>query len=154
MDGPVVSTFLLTPGDDLCTRHFLINQSGLNTFLHFEVWFTRTVSMIQVKSLTYLLSLSLPSFDLSVPRNVCQEHNLHQNIFHRLISTDYIFSFQQIVRQRLRGTGSVWNRYEIGTDKPCDYTGSGGTGTDRICHLAPNGSTYEGDPMRNRTVPV
>ena len=49
----------------------------------------------------------------------------------------------QLFRQRLHGTGSVWNRYEIGTDKPCIYMGPGG-----------NGSTYEGDPMWNRTVPV
>ena len=56
--------------------------------------------------------------------------------------------------QRLHGTGSVWNRYEIGTDKPCVYTGPGGSGTDRISYLSPNGSTYECDPMWNRTVPV
>ena len=59
-----------------------------------------------------------------------------------------------VLRQRLHGTGSVWNRYEIGTDKPCVYTRPGGSGTDRICYLVPNGSTYEGDPMWNRTVPV
>ena len=58
------------------------------------------------------------------------------------------------LRQRLHGTGSVWNRYEIGTDKPCIYTGPGGSGTDRICYLVPNESTYESDPMWNRTVPV
>ena len=57
-------------------------------------------------------------------------------------------------RQRLHGTGSVWNRYEIGTDTPCVYTGPGGSGTDRICYLVPNGSTYEGDPIRKFTVPV
>ena len=48
----------------------------------------------------------------------------------------------------------TWDRYEIATDKPCVYTGSGGSGTDRICYLVPNGSTYEGDPIWNRTVPV
>ena len=58
------------------------------------------------------------------------------------------------IRQRLHGTGSVWNRYQIGTDKPCVNTGPGGSGKDRICYLVPNGSTYEGDPMWNRTVPV
>ena len=58
------------------------------------------------------------------------------------------------LRQRLHGTGSVWNRYEIGVDKPCVYTGPGGSGTDRICYLVPSGSTYEGDPIWNRTVPV
>ena len=57
-------------------------------------------------------------------------------------------------RERLHGTGPVWNRHEIGTDKPCVYTGPGGSGTDRICFLVPNGPTYEGDPMWNRTVPV
>ena len=59
-----------------------------------------------------------------------------------------------ILRQRLHGTRSVWNRYEIGTVKPCVYMGPGGTGTDRICYLVPNGSTYEGDPMPNCTVSV
>ena len=44
----------------------------------------------------------------------------------------------------------TWNRHEIGTDKPC----LGGSGTDRICYLVPNGSTSEGDPIWNRTVPV
>ena len=54
------------------------------------------------------------------------------------------------VRQRFYGTGSVWNRYKIGMDKPYVYTGPGGSGTDRICYLVPNESTYEGDPMWNR----
>ena len=57
-------------------------------------------------------------------------------------------------RQRLHGTGSVWNQYEIGKDKPCVYTGPGGSGMDRVCYLVPNGSTYEGDPIWNRTVPA
>ena len=60
----------------------------------------------------------------------------------------------QILRQRLHWTGSVWNRYEIGTDKPCVYTGPGGPGTDRICYLVPNGSTYKGDPIWSHTVPI
>ena len=50
-------------------------------------------------------------------------------------------------RQRLHETGSVSNRYGIGTDKPCVYTGPGGSSTDRICSLVPDGSTYEGDSM-------
>ena len=29
-----------------------------------------------------------------------------------------------------------------------------GSGTDRICYLLPNGSTYDSDPIRNRTAPV
>ena len=45
-------------------------------------------------------------------------------------------------RQRLHDTGSVWNRHEIGTDKPFVYTGPGGSGKDRVCYLVPNGSTY------------
>ena len=50
-------------------------------------------------------------------------------------------------RQRLHGTGSVWNRHEIGTDNLCVYTGPSGSGTDQICYLVPNGSTYEDDPI-------
>ena len=34
------------------------------------------------------------------------------------------------------------------------YTGPGGFSTDRIRHLVLNGSTYNGDLMWNRTVPV
>ena len=34
------------------------------------------------------------------------------------------------------------------------YTGPVGAGRGRICYLAPNGSTYEGDPIWNRTAPV
>ena len=58
------------------------------------------------------------------------------------------------LRQRLHGTGSAWNRYEIGTDKPCVYTGPVESGKYRICYLVPNGSTCEGDPIWNCTVPV
>ena len=52
------------------------------------------------------------------------------------------------LRQRLHGTGSVWNRYEIGTDKTWWIR------CDQICYLAPNVSTYQGNPIWNRTVPV
>ena len=38
--------------------------------------------------------------------------------------------------------------------KPCVYVGPGGSGTDRIYSLVPYGSTHEGDPIWNRTVPV
>ena len=38
-----------------------------------------------------------------------------------------------------------------GMDKPCVYTGPGGSDTDRICYLVPNGPTYEGDPIWNCT---
>ena len=58
------------------------------------------------------------------------------------------------LRQRLHETGSVWKRYEIGRDKPCVHMGPGGSGTDQICYLIPNGSTYESDSIWNRTVPV
>ena len=60
----------------------------------------------------------------------------------------------RIVGQRLHGTGPVWNLYKNGTDKPWVNTGPGGSGTDRICYLVSNGSTYEGDPIGNRTAPV
>ena len=58
------------------------------------------------------------------------------------------------LRQRLHGTGSVWNRYKIGTDKLFFYTGPVGSSTEWTCYLVPNGSTYEGDPVWKRTVPV
>ena len=63
------------------------------------------------------------------------------------------------LRQRLHGTGSVWNRYEIGTDKPYVYTGSGGSGTDRICYLVPEGPfmkviLHGTVPFQFRTGPV
>ena len=48
------------------------------------------------------------------------------------------------------GPDPFWNRYEIGTDNPCVYTGPDGSGTGRICYLVPNGSTFESDPMWNR----
>ena len=63
-------------------------------------------------------------------------------------------SLKESYRQRLHGTGSAWNRYKIGTDKPCVYMGFGGSGMDRICCLVPDGSTYECDPIWNRTIPV
>ena len=59
-----------------------------------------------------------------------------------------------ILGQRLYGTGSVWNHYEMGTDKPCVYTEPFGSGTDRICYLVLNRSTYGSDPKWNNTVPV
>ena len=38
--------------------------------------------------------------------------------------------------------------------KPCVHTEPGGSGTDRICYLLPNGSTYGADPISNPIVPV
>ena len=57
-----------------------------------------------------------------------------------------------VFTQRLHGTGSVWNRYKIGLAL-CLHI-PGGSGADLICCLVPNGSTYEGDLIWNRTVPV
>ena len=59
------------------------------------------------------------------------------------------FSKKLQFRQRLHELGSVWHPYEIGTDKSCVHTGPGGSGTDRIRLLIPNGSTYEGDLIWN-----
>ena len=67
-----------------------------------------------------------------------QEGNKSLGMLKNMQSGREIFT----LTQRLRWTGSVWNQYEIGTDKPCVYTGPGGSGMDRICYLVPNGSTY------------
>ena len=68
---------------------------------------------------------------------------------------DFVYVAQRAkLWQRLQGTGSVWIRYEIGEDKAFVYTGPAGSGTDRIYYLVPNESTYEGDLIWNRTVPV
>ena len=56
--------------------------------------------------------------------------------------------------QHLHETGSIWNWYEIGMDKPSVYTVSDGSSMNWICHLVPNGSTYKGDPILNCTIPV
>ena len=74
----------------------------------------------------------------------------------KMLSCTYFGQVQRLYNktlgQRLHVTGSVWSWHEIGTDEPCVYTRPGGSGTDRICSLVPNGSTYEGDPMWDRTV--
>ena len=60
-----------------------------------------------------------------------------------------------LLRQHLHGTGSIWNQYEIGTDKPCAYTDL--VDPVRIgssIWYQMGSSTYEGDPMWNCTVPV
>ena len=84
--------------------------------------------------------------------------NFHRSHLRRVPSKGTCLSLTALImgtfRQRLHGTGSVWNRYKIGTNKPCVYTGPGGSDTDRICYLVPNWSTYEGDTMWDRTVPV
>ena len=58
------------------------------------------------------------------------------------------------LRQRSHWTESVWNQYEIGTDKPSVYTGPDRSGTDRNCYQVPNGSTCKGDPIWSHTVQV
>ena len=59
----------------------------------------------------------------------------------------------ECLMQRLHETGFVWNRYEIGTDKPCVYTGLGRSALDRFSYPVPNGFTCESDPVWNCTVP-
>ena len=71
-----------------------------------------------------------------------------------MVSFSFTSSFLCGLRNRLHWAESVWNRYEIGTDKPCVYMRPGGSGTNRICYLVPNGSTCESDPIWNCTVPV
>ena len=48
---------------------------------------------------------------------------------------------------------TVWNRYKIGTDKLCVYTGPGITALNRLSYQVPNGFTSESDPVWNCTVP-
>ena len=93
---------------------------------------------------------------LTHPDKVCLSRNFGRKICWWIPSNSHKWCLISTVklRQRLHGTGSVWNRYGMGTDKPCICTGPGGSGNNRICHLVPHGSTYEGDPTWNRTVPV
>ena len=60
---------------------------------------------------------------------------------------------QGTLRLRLHETRSVWNRYEIGTNKPCGFTGPDRSALDGFSYPAPNGFTCESDPGRNRIVP-
>ena len=60
-----------------------------------------------------------------------------------------------IFRQCLHETRSIWNLCEICTViQHCVYTGHGGSSMDQICYLVPNGSTYVGDHIWNRTISV
>ena len=77
-----------------------------------------------------MLDISTPVPKIEDPLGIC--HHL-ANFFRNNI-------FYQI-------SPSVWNWYEIGTDKPCVYVGPGGSSMDQICNLVPNGSTYEGDTI-------
>ena len=56
-------------------------------------------------------------------------------------------------RLRSHETGSIWNRYEIGTDKPCVYTGPGGSILDRFSCPVPNGLTFESELYCSRVLP-
>ena len=49
-------------------------------------------------------------------------------------------------RLRLHETGSVWNQYEIGTDKLCVYMGPDRSALDRFFSPLPNWLTCESDP--------
>ena len=57
------------------------------------------------------------------------------------------------LRVRLHETGSVWNRYKIGTDKPCVYTLPGRSTLNRFSYPVPNGFTCQSNPVSNCTVP-
>ena len=82
---------------------------------------------------------------LLAPINIWQANLLGKSIYCSEFGNDECkrgwtgWFFPTKLWQRLHWTGSVW---------------PGGSGTNRICYLVPNGSTYEGDPMWNRTVPV
>ena len=54
---------------------------------------------------------------------------------------------------RLHQTGCVWNRYKIGTDKPCVYNGLARCILNRFSCKVPNEFTCESDPVWNCTVP-
>ena len=52
----------------------------------------------------------------------------------------------------LQGNGSIWNRQEIGTGKPCVYMEPRRSTLDRLSYLVPNGFACESDPVWNCTV--
>ena len=54
---------------------------------------------------------------------------------------------------RLHETGSVWNRYDIGTNKPCVYTEPSRSTLGRFSYPVPNGFNCESDPVSNFSVP-
>ena len=49
-------------------------------------------------------------------------------------------------------TKAAWNRYEIGMDKSCVYTGPGRSAPNWFSYLVPKGFTCESDQVRNFTV--
>ena len=63
------------------------------------------------------------------------------------------FDIFRPLRLRLHEIGSVWNRYEIGNDKPCVYKGPGRSASDRFSYLVSTWFTFESDPVWNSTVP-
>ena len=72
----------------------------------------------------------------------------HQrNIKHLLDETE------SNIRLRLHEAGSTWNRFEIGTGKPCDYTEPDRSALDQFFYLLPNGFTCS-DPAWNCVIPI
>ena len=51
------------------------------------------------------------------------------------------------LRLRLHEIGSIWNRYEIGTDKLWVYAGPGRSALGLFSYPVPNGLTYESDSV-------
>ena len=52
------------------------------------------------------------------------------------------------LRLHLHEIGSVWKRYEIGTDKHRVYTIPGKSAPNRFSYPVPNGLTYEFETVR------
>ena len=50
-------------------------------------------------------------------------------------------------RLHLYETRSTWNRYKIGTNKHCEYTGPGRPAIDRFSYPVTNGFNWESDPF-------
>ena len=61
----------------------------------------------------------------------------------------------QRLRQHLHGLDPFGTSMKlIWVSFMLEHMGPSGSGMDQICSLVPNGSTYEGDPIRNHTVQV
>ena len=93
-----------------------------------------------------MLDISTPVPKIEDPLGIC--HHL-ANFFRNKVFYQISSWINLTFRQCLQSNGSLWNWYEIGTDKPCVYVGPGGSSIDQICCLVPNGSTYEGDTIWN-----
>ena len=101
--------------------------------------------------------LTWPWFFLSIDESP-ERHKLKYNGgFSNLKTLLHIKNIMDVVqilqrlRLRLHKTRSVWNRYEIGTDKPCVYMGPARSAPERL--TVSNGSAGESDPVWNCTVP-